>query len=134
MRTMIQRMMPLAALAMAAACGTAMGGADQAGVPGPDQQVIQVHNRGWQPVRVYVLRGSSPIRLGRVEALGTQQFALRPGMLGTTGKLQLMLRPLGPGPGYTIDPVRVGDNGFVELDVEREIRLSSVAVFSHAMH
>lgn len=90
-----------------------------------------MHNAGWQSVRVYAVRAGSPMRLGSVDPLKTVRFRLRPGMLGAAGSLQLMLRPLASNAAYMIDPVLVGDSQFVQLDVQRQLSLSSVAVFAH---
>ncbi len=113
MKSITGKAASLAAMIVVAGCATGGASTSSELVPGADQQVVQVHNRSWEAVSVYAVRGSTPAGAGGGAGDGALPAAARDARA------------------HGEAPVRVGDNAFVKLDVEREIRLSSVAVFAH---
>lgn len=119
----------LAALVAPACAGGAVGGAED-GVPAASRQAfVEVQNNNWADIVVYAVRYGVRTRLGMVTSMGRERFALPPGLIGGGADLQLVADPIGGEAPYAFPPVMVEGGQRVEVRVENNLRLSSVAVW-----
>lgn len=98
--------------------------------PTPGGALITVTNGHVQDMRVYLIRGSTPIPLGSVSTLERRTFAVPTSQLGHTGTVRLMVDPLGSRQTFTSDwiPAVAGDH--VEWSLAPNLKLSRVSVRS----
>ena len=111
----------VASVFAAAACGPhRTGGAT--GWPAA-RVAVEVANRAWSDVVVYVADGSTPRRLGNVPAQGSARWLVPVG----TEPVRLLVRPIGSTRGFALEPISVGPERRVELSVHVDVE-HSVAV------
>jgi len=119
----------LAAFAAPACAGGGLGVGEE-GVPAPARQVyVEVENYNWADVVVYAVRQGTRMRLGMVTSMGRERFALPAGVLAAGADLHLIADPIGGDAPYVFPPVMVQRGQRVELRLENNLRLSSVAVW-----
>ena len=104
--------MRLAFLLLALALGACSSG--RAARPGSDSQertTVQVDNRSFVDMTVYVLNGGQRIRLGLAVGKTTTQFTIPPRVLGLSRELQFIADPIGSDRAGVSDRlyVRAGD-------------------------
>ena len=109
----------VASLFAAAACGPHRMGLERNGEPG-GRVTVDVSNRAWSDVVVYVADGSTPRRLGHVPALGRARWVVPVG----AEAVRLLVRPIGSTEGYALEPIFVGPERRVELSVEPDVERS----------
>jgi hypothetical protein len=119
---------------MSAACAT--GPAVQAGAlqstrslagmnrPRSPVLTINVTNRGWSNVVVYLADGGTPRRLGSVPPLEETQMVIYRG----SGTLRLLLRPTGSNESFAPDAIWVEAGQLVELIVHPMLQTSEMVV------
>jgi len=107
----------VASLFAAAACGPHRMGLS--GEPG-GRVTVEVSNRAWSDVVVYVADGSTPRRLGHVPALGRARWVVPVG----AEAVRLLVRPIGSTEGYALEPIFVGPERRVELSVDPDVERS----------
>lgn len=80
--------------------------------PAPRGALLTVENQHVQDMRVYLIRGSTPIALGSVGTMERRTFALPTAVLGNSGSIRLMADPLGSRGTFTSDyiPAIAGDH------------------------
>lgn len=80
--------------------------------PTPGGAILTVENQHVQDMRVYLIRGSTPIALGSVGTLERRTFAIPNSVLGNSGSIRLMADPLGSRGTFTSDyiPAMAGDH------------------------
>lgn len=81
----------LLVLLLAAGCSA------RRGAPSMEQQraTIQVENRSWSEVVVYVVRSSQRVRLGSVPGVSTRTFVIPRSMVGAGIPLRFQADPIG---------------------------------------
>jgi hypothetical protein len=85
----------LLTLAAAPACRSNPGANDtEAPAPAP-KTTLQVENRSFNDMTVYVLRGSQRIRLGTATGNGTTRFTIPPHLIFGATSLQFLADPIG---------------------------------------
>lgn len=124
--------MGLALAGMLAGCGgqaaTAHGAPNAfMGGAGGDA-VIKVTNYNWSDMVVYAERYGAQIRLGTVSSMGTEQFKLPPGMVGSTD-MHIIADPLGSRTVHRTRPVLALPGQRVDFRIENNLDLSTVSVW-----
>ena len=89
---------------------------------------VSVANGYHLDTRLYVLRGSARILLGRVEAFGRRTFVVDGARLGGGGTLVLLVDPAGSGPPVTLPAVGVVYGQRVEVRLAHDLGYSSISV------
>jgi hypothetical protein len=84
------RVMAVLAAALLAACGGARSG----GAPA-ERTVLQVDNRGFTDMTIYVVTGAQRLRLGTATGLRKTDMTIPPRLVGTARELQFLADPLG---------------------------------------
>jgi hypothetical protein len=85
---------------------------------------LNVTNRGWSNVVVYLADGSTPRRLGSVPPLKDTQIVIYRG----SGPLRILLRPTGSNESFAPEPVWVEAGQLVELTVHPMLQTSEMIV------
>lgn len=105
--------------------------ADGSTPPGGDASAaltLEVENGFFYDVRVYLVRGSSPIPLGVVGSATTRRFRLDRARLGTSGRLRLLADPFGGSPAFLADPVELPAEGVLVWRLAHRLGFSTFDV------
>jgi hypothetical protein len=120
----------VAAMALGA-CAPAtsnMGGVDE--LAQTDMRAsVKVENNSWQDVDVFLLRGSTRMRLGMVTSMGTQRFAIPGNYLSGSSDLRLYADPIGSFNGWTTQPLMISPGQQVAVTLQNNLNLSSYSVY-----
>jgi hypothetical protein len=84
--------------------------------------VLEVTNRGWSDVVVYLADGAVPSRLGRVPALKHARLVLHRGQ----GPVRVLVRAWGSKTSYVPEPVWASPGQVLELTVQPVLRTSEL--------
>lgn len=87
---------------------------------------LRVVNRNIADMRVYVVRGSTPVPVGTVGSMETRAFRLAPAELGAGPTLRLLLEPHASNLTHSIMLLDVQAYDLVELRIENNLRLSRI--------
>lgn len=98
--------------------------------PTPGGALVTVQNQNVLDVRVYLIRGSTPIPLGSVGTLERRTFVIPSSQLGHSGSLRLMADPLGSTQTFVSDWISAVPGDLVEWRLEPNLKLSRVSVRS----
>ncbi len=96
--------------------------------PTADAPVIQVHNRHWQDVNVFLVIGGTRYRLGTVGTSHTERFPIARFAGWDTHEMQLFVDPIGSTDTFTSDSFNLGSGQWADLVVEGTLALSSYMV------
>lgn len=96
-----------------------------AGSVGITVEVVDDHV---QDMRVYLVRGSTPIPLGSVGSGERRVFRVSPAELGQSGAIRLMADPLGSQDRFVTEPIQVAPGQRVIWRLAHRLSLSSVTV------
>jgi len=111
------------------ACAGAGLGVGEDGLPAAERQaVVEVENYNWSDVVIYAVRNGTRIRLGMVRSMGRERFVLPSAVVTASSNVQLVADPIGGSP-YVFPPVIVEGGNRVELRLENNLNLSSIAVW-----
>lgn len=122
----------LAALLVAAAgCGAFSRGPDD----GPSRTTyddnpvtLEVDNRAWTTMHVYVIAGGQWESLGQVTSQSTEVYELSASMMGVRDEIRLAADPIGSTRAFFSDPVLVRPGDRVAWTLQNNLALSSVMV------
>jgi hypothetical protein len=87
-----------------------------------------VENQHLQEMRVYLIRGSTPIALGSVGTMERRTFTLPTALLGHGGVLRLMADPLGSRATFTSDWIPAAPGDHVRWTLAPSLKLSTHSV------
>lgn len=109
------------------ACGFSRG---QSAAPTPlDSEVsVEVDNRNWSDITIYLMTGGLPQRLGMVTALSNGSFAFPSQRLSTSGSVRLRALPVAGRP-YTSEPILVQPGQAITWRLETDLDISSLTVY-----
>ena len=105
------------------------------GVVGQEEQAtktaVKVENNGWADVDMYLLRGSSRIRLGMVTSMGSQHFTIPEAYLNGSTDLRLYAHPIGgfAENDWVTQPLLISPGQQVALTLQNNLNLSSYSIF-----
>lgn len=122
------RLAVMVAVVGAAACATraARSSGIAGGEPAP---VITVRNDNWLDVAVYLVRGTSRLRIGTVSSTTSRTFRIPLEGIGTT-PLQVLADPIGENRQYVTDPVVLSPGQRLEVKVGSPLSFSSFAIWN----
>ncbi len=117
---------------LAGGCATAAPGPASAyaekSAPAEDGPMVQVHNRHWQDVNVYLLIGGTRYRLGTVSTSQTARFGISRFAGWDTHAMQIFVDPIGSTDSYTSESFTLADGQWADLVVEGTLALSNYMV------
>lgn len=90
--------------------------------------VLEVHNRNWQDMHVYVLAGGQRWSLGMVTSLAERTFDLPDGVFGSAGDIIFLADPVGSVVVYHSDPVLLEPGDRVQWTLQNRLSHSSLFV------
>lgn len=90
----------------------------------PASVSLEVTNKSWSDVVVYLVEGSVPTRLGSVPALRKAKLLVHRG----AGPLRVVLRPTGSLSGYAPEPIWVGSGEVARLTVQPLLTTSELSL------
>jgi hypothetical protein len=90
--------------------------------------MLEVSNRGWHDVDIYLARGGMVTRLGTVTAAAVQRFPAASYLVRR--QFQLVGRVIGSDASVTTDDITVRPGQYVQWVLGNDIRYSSVSVWS----
>lgn len=91
---------------------------------------VQVSNRNWATMAVYVVSGGMRRRIGEVNSMRTETLRVPRSAMYADGTVRLALDPIGQDAQFVTQPIRVGQGQMVRLDVEQMLPTSSFAVLN----
>jgi hypothetical protein len=105
------------------------------GADGPEPRVgrsasISVENRNWMDMNVYLVQGTTRVRLGMVTGMSRATFSMPRGMEGYPGQLRLLADPIGSLRGYLSEPVQIRPGQQVALQVGDNLNQSFVSIWN----
>lgn len=122
--------MALVATLSATACAPTNGPARAAAVQPDRQTTVEVNNRNWQQVVVYLEVDGMRHRLGTVSTGHTQRFAMPRSAVLASGSVRLLADPIGSDEVFTTERIPIRRGQAIELTVQNHLRISSYAVWS----
>lgn len=90
--------------------------------------IVQVHNANWSAITVYLVRSGVPWRLGTVVTGRTERFRVPADFEHSSGRVQLLIDPLGSSRTYSTEPVVFDPGETIRLDVQNELAFTSLTV------
>lgn len=120
----------LSALLAAGGCSTATNQAEpSAAAAEAERSTVLVENHNWSDMTVYLMRGSSRIRLGTVTSMSERRFKL-PRAATTSGTdVRIMADPIGSSKGYVTGPITVTSGQDVIFNIENNLALSNYSIW-----
>jgi hypothetical protein len=117
-------------LALAAAAGCAHGGMNgsTAQRSGATAIMLQIENRSWHDVDIYLARGGMTTRLGTVTATAAHTFPAAPYLVRSS--FQLICRVIGSDASITTENITVRPGQYVQWTLGNDIQYSSLSVWS----
>jgi hypothetical protein len=103
----------------------------RADTPAPAQEpvTIEVRNNNWADVNVYAVRSSQRVRLGTVTAAQTRKLTVHPDMIGPGGEIRIFAQAIGGYARYLSPRVYVGPGDVVALELEVDLRRSTISTW-----
>jgi hypothetical protein len=90
---------------------------------------VKVTNNGWSDVNVYLLRGTSKVRLGMVTSMTSERFPVPKNFLNGSSDLRLHAHPIGGFNDYETQPLLVSPGQQVALTLQNNLNLSSYSIY-----
>jgi hypothetical protein len=92
---------------------------------------VEIQNRHWRDLTIYVVRQGLRTRLGTVTANRTATLLISRGhMQGYRGDIRLVADPLGSGTSLTSEPIRVLPGQIIVWTLETDLTRSSIGLRS----
>lgn len=107
-------------------CASTRGG--PASPPGP-VTVVEVQNRNWADITIYVIRSGMRQRLGSVVSMTTERLKVPAGVLSGSEGIRLHVEVLGSRDAFTTEAIQVQPGDRVQFDVENHLAISSYSVW-----
>jgi len=96
--------------------------------PASSEISVEVENHNWSDIRIYLLTGDLPHRLGMVTALSTATFAFPSHRLNTGSGVRLQALPVA-GRAFTSETILVQPGQAIFWTLENDLDTSSLAVY-----
>jgi hypothetical protein len=90
---------------------------------------VKVTNNGWSDVDMFLLRGSSRIRLGMVTSMSSQRFTVPASFLNGASDLRLHAHPIGGFNDFQTQPLLVSPGQQISLTLQNNLNLSSYSIY-----
>lgn len=116
-------------LALTAACSTARGGQDGGSSPFSDHPVrVEVENRNWSTMHVYVLAGGQFASLGQISSQNTREYEVPASVMGNRKEIRLAADPIGSREAFISDRILVEPGDVVSWTLNQPLIHSHVFV------
>lgn len=98
--------------------------------PSPEAEfVLNIVNRQWQDVRIYLIGSGQALRVGTVTAVSEHSFTLPSWMLGPSRIIRIYVNVIGGNAYFQTDPISVQPGQYVELRLEQDLSRSTYGVY-----
>jgi membrane-bound serine protease (ClpP class) len=87
--------------------------------------VVEVTNRNWRDVAIYILRSSARFRLGTVTSMNSQQFEIPGGLLVPGAVVRVLAEAIGSSERVTTEDIRVEHGLVIQWVIEHAISQSN---------
>ncbi len=111
-----------------AACSAKSGEGDEGAEPQELVVSVTVENRNFQDMNIFVIRGSSRVRLGMVASMSTQTFRMRSEMMRST-QVRLVADPIGVFETYESEILRIEPGDQIKWTLSASLTNSAIFVF-----
>ena len=101
----------------------------QAAAPPESEIALSVTNHNYLDVVIYVLHDGQQTRVGTVTGSSSQQFYLRPRLLGMGREIRLLGHPIGGQTTARTETLVVQPGQYIEWTLETDLSRSSVGVY-----
>lgn len=91
---------------------------------------LMVKNDNWNDVTVYLLRGTTRMRIGSVVAMGRAEFRLPAAYVVGVSDVTLQATPVGSNDSYISPSIMIFPGSQLALTVSSALRLSNFAVYA----
>ena len=112
--------------------GTGCGFLSRAPTPSPAYLLaevsVEVENRNWSDITIYLMTGGLPQRLGMVTALSHASFGFPSQRLNTSGSVRLRALPVAGRP-FTSETILVQPGQAIMWTLETDLDISSLSVY-----
>ena len=110
------------------ACGS---GRHSKGSPSPSDSdiLLEVENRHWNDIVIYLMNGNQSQRLGMVSGVSTNSFVFPYRQLATGGKARLRAHPVGGQRSFTSEDVLIQSGQGLKWTLESDLKRSTLAVY-----
>ena len=127
MMSLFRRAMVLALTVPLFGCAGRIG--PQAGPVSDQTALVRVTNNNWSDVIIYVLKGGTRTRLGRVPSLSTVELRLPRTIVGIGSDFQIAADPVGPEQAFRTGPIHVEHGQWVEFTVQNHLEISYYSIW-----
>ena len=110
------------------ACSAKSGEGDEGAEPQELIVSVTVENRNFQDMNIFVIRGSSRVRLGMVASMSTQTFRMRSEMMRST-QVRLVADPIGVFETYESEILRIEPGDQIKWTLSASLTNSAIFVF-----
>lgn len=102
-----------------------------ASAPAPDVQgvALEVENRNWSDIVVYVVHDGTTTRFMSITTARTETVALAPRFIGTDGIVRFIAHRIGGQDDYYSPNISVRTGATIALTLQPELNMSSVGVW-----
>ena len=91
---------------------------------------LMVQNENWNDVTIYLLRGTTRMRIGSVVAMGKAEFKLPAAYVVGVSDVTLQAAPVGSNESYISPAIMIFPGAQLALTVGSALRLSNFAVYA----
>lgn len=93
---------------------------------------VQVTNRNWGDIRVYISRSGNRFRLGTVTSMNTAEFEILQGQLVEGALIQVVVEVIGKFQGTATEEIRVRPGLVIEWTIENVLNQSKLFVYQRS--
>ena len=115
-------------IAAASACGSARH-SKASPTPSDSDILLEVDNRHWNDIVIYLMNGNQSQRLGMVSGVSTNSFVFPYRQLATGGKARLRAHPVGGQRSFTSEDVLIQSGQGLKWTLESDLKRSTLAVY-----
>lgn len=116
------------AILLASSCAHRTKAADEIN-PAETEFVLNIVNRHWQDVRVYLIGAGQPLRIGTVTAITDHSFTLPGWMLGSSRVIRIYVNAIGGNEYFQTESISVQPGQYVEVRLETDLSRSTYGVY-----
>jgi type IV pilus biogenesis protein CpaD/CtpE len=114
------------------ACASTNQSAQSSTAPAIRGASLVVHNSNTNAVNIYVVSGSTRVRIGTASSMSTSRLTIPAVYLNGGAGVTLLADPLGASVSHTFPPMQIDATDRVELRVSSSLPMSSFGVYAQS--
>jgi hypothetical protein len=91
--------------------------------------LVRVTNNNWSDMIIYVLKGGTRTRLGRVPSLSTVELKLPRTIVGIGSEFEIAADPVGPEQAFRTGSIHVEPGQWVEFTIQNHLEVSYYSIW-----